>query len=171
MAAVNEPPIDPVRVRRARVARYASIGQRIGYSLFLVADTIQREGLPAYQPRGIVAAALLLAAPARAAEPKVVADVDRREADSLRERARALKAGHTGVVKIGATPPMIETVVTVQASATQVLQTNDARASVGDMSATSERYLVNPIRARILPAGGAINEMVLGQPQPVAVPK
>ena len=33
------------------------------------------------------------------------------EADSLRERARALKAGHTGVVKIGATPPMIETVL------------------------------------------------------------
>jgi hypothetical protein len=37
MAAVNEPPVDPVRVRRARVARYASIGQRVGYSLFLVA--------------------------------------------------------------------------------------------------------------------------------------
>ena len=33
------------------------------------------------------------------------------EADSLRERARALNAGHTGVIKIGATPPMIETVL------------------------------------------------------------
>src|SRR5437773_1602272 len=30
------------------------------------------------------------------------------EAQSLRERARALAAGHTGVIKIGATPPMIE---------------------------------------------------------------
>ena len=34
------------------------------------------------------------------------------DAQSLRERARALKAGHTGVIKIGATPPMIETVLT-----------------------------------------------------------
>jgi LysR family cyn operon transcriptional activator len=33
------------------------------------------------------------------------------EAESLRERARALKAGHTGVIKIGATPPMVETVL------------------------------------------------------------
>ena len=34
------------------------------------------------------------------------------DAQSLRERARALEAGHTGVIKIGATPPMIETVLT-----------------------------------------------------------
>jgi LysR family cyn operon transcriptional activator len=33
------------------------------------------------------------------------------DAQSLRERARALQAGHTGVIKIGATPPMIETVL------------------------------------------------------------
>jgi LysR family transcriptional regulator, cyn operon transcriptional activator len=33
-------------------------------------------------------------------------------AQSLRERACALKAGHAGVIKIGATPPMIETVLT-----------------------------------------------------------
>jgi DNA-binding transcriptional LysR family regulator len=32
-------------------------------------------------------------------------------AQSLQERARALKAGHTGVIKIGATPPMIEGVL------------------------------------------------------------
>lgn len=34
------------------------------------------------------------------------------DAQSLRERARALEAGHAGVIKIGATPPMIETVLT-----------------------------------------------------------
>jgi DNA-binding transcriptional LysR family regulator len=33
------------------------------------------------------------------------------DADSLRERARALKGGHAGRIKIGATPPMIETVL------------------------------------------------------------
>jgi len=33
------------------------------------------------------------------------------EAEALRERARALKAGHTGRIKVGATPPMIETVL------------------------------------------------------------
>jgi LysR family cyn operon transcriptional activator len=33
------------------------------------------------------------------------------EADSFRERARALKSGHAGQIKIGATPPMIETVL------------------------------------------------------------
>lgn len=33
------------------------------------------------------------------------------EADQLRERARALKAGHTGTIAIGATPPMIEVVL------------------------------------------------------------
>jgi LysR family cyn operon transcriptional activator len=32
-------------------------------------------------------------------------------AQSLRERARALKAGYTGLIKIGATPPMIEAVL------------------------------------------------------------
>ncbi len=34
------------------------------------------------------------------------------DAQSLRERARALQAGDTGLIKIGATPPMIETVLT-----------------------------------------------------------
>jgi hypothetical protein len=29
-----EPPVDPVRQRRARVARAVTIGQRIGYALF-----------------------------------------------------------------------------------------------------------------------------------------
>jgi LysR family transcriptional regulator, cyn operon transcriptional activator len=33
------------------------------------------------------------------------------EAQSLRERARALQSGQTGYIKIGATPPMIETVL------------------------------------------------------------
>jgi DNA-binding transcriptional LysR family regulator len=33
------------------------------------------------------------------------------EADSLRERARALKAGHAGIITVGATPPMIEVVL------------------------------------------------------------
>lgn len=33
------------------------------------------------------------------------------EAQSLRERARALQSGQTGQIKIGATPPMIETVL------------------------------------------------------------
>src|SRR5262245_57080560 len=33
------------------------------------------------------------------------------EADSFRERARALKSGHAGQLKIGATPPMIERVL------------------------------------------------------------
>src|SRR5262244_4563891 len=33
------------------------------------------------------------------------------EADAFRERARALKGGHTGQLKVGATPPMIETVL------------------------------------------------------------
>ncbi|RPI44171.1 MAG: LysR family transcriptional regulator [Hyphomicrobiaceae bacterium] len=33
------------------------------------------------------------------------------EADSLRDRARALRWGHSGQIKIGATPPMIETVL------------------------------------------------------------
>ena len=30
-------PVDPVRVRRAQVARLAALGQRIGYALFAVA--------------------------------------------------------------------------------------------------------------------------------------
>ncbi|MBU6330349.1 MAG: hypothetical protein KGR18_10415 [Acidobacteria bacterium] len=35
---MNDPsPIDPVRVRRARVARLASTAQRIGYAMFAVA--------------------------------------------------------------------------------------------------------------------------------------
>jgi len=37
MDGVNEPAPDPVRVRRAQIARLASIGQRAGYLLFGVA--------------------------------------------------------------------------------------------------------------------------------------
>src|SRR5262245_28920461 len=33
------------------------------------------------------------------------------DAEALGERARALKRGHSGQIKIGATPPMIETVL------------------------------------------------------------
>ena len=33
------------------------------------------------------------------------------EADAFRERARALKGGHTGQIRVGATPPMIETLL------------------------------------------------------------
>ena len=35
MSAV--PPIDPVRERRARIARWVALGQRVGYGLFLLA--------------------------------------------------------------------------------------------------------------------------------------
>jgi hypothetical protein len=31
------PPVDPVRERRARIARWVALGQRLGYGLFLVA--------------------------------------------------------------------------------------------------------------------------------------
>ena len=31
------PPVDPVRERRARIARWVALGQRIGYGLFLLA--------------------------------------------------------------------------------------------------------------------------------------
>src|SRR5687768_16211322 len=33
------------------------------------------------------------------------------EADALRERARALQSGQAGIVRIGATPPMVEVVL------------------------------------------------------------
>lgn len=38
MVAVNEP--DPVLVRRARIARLADLGQRIGYALFGLAIVV-----------------------------------------------------------------------------------------------------------------------------------
>jgi len=34
---VSSTPTDPVLARRARIARWVSLGQRVGYSLFLVA--------------------------------------------------------------------------------------------------------------------------------------
>ena len=34
---MSSTPIDPVLARRARIARWVSLGQRVGYSLFLVA--------------------------------------------------------------------------------------------------------------------------------------
>ena len=33
----EQPPVDPVRERRARIARWVSVGQRVGYGLFLAA--------------------------------------------------------------------------------------------------------------------------------------
>jgi hypothetical protein len=54
MVAMNEPPVDPVRVRRARVARFASIGQRVGYSLFFIAAVGFFVGLATGLSRGLV---------------------------------------------------------------------------------------------------------------------
>jgi membrane-bound ClpP family serine protease len=33
----TDPPVDPVRARRARIARWVALGQRVGYGLFLAA--------------------------------------------------------------------------------------------------------------------------------------
>jgi membrane-bound ClpP family serine protease len=33
----TDPPVDPVRERRARIARWVALGQRVGYGLFLAA--------------------------------------------------------------------------------------------------------------------------------------
>jgi hypothetical protein len=54
MVAVNEPNADPVRVRRARVARIASVGQRVGYLLFLAAAIGFFAGLATSFSRGLV---------------------------------------------------------------------------------------------------------------------
>jgi hypothetical protein len=60
MAAVSNapagagPPADPVRVRRAQVARFAKIGQRIGYLLFAVAAVAFFVALATQFPRALV---------------------------------------------------------------------------------------------------------------------
>lgn len=41
----SEPPTDPILVQRARAARLASLGQRIGYGLFSVAMVVFFYGL------------------------------------------------------------------------------------------------------------------------------
>jgi hypothetical protein len=60
---VNHPPepaADPVRLRRARAARAAELGQRTGYALFLLAVVLFAAGLasdfPAWAATGVVAA-------------------------------------------------------------------------------------------------------------------
>ena len=38
--AVNEPEPDPIRLRRARIARLTELGQRVGYALFGLAIVV-----------------------------------------------------------------------------------------------------------------------------------
>jgi hypothetical protein len=45
VAAVTTPPTDPVLVKRARIAKLVSIGQRLGYSLFGLAVVLFFVGL------------------------------------------------------------------------------------------------------------------------------
>jgi hypothetical protein len=54
MDPVNDPSPDPVRVRRAQVARLASIGQRAGYLLFAVALVTFFVGLATSFSGGVV---------------------------------------------------------------------------------------------------------------------
>lgn len=51
---MNEPSSDPVRVRRAQMARLASIGQRVGYLLFAVALVAFFVGLATTYSGGLV---------------------------------------------------------------------------------------------------------------------
>jgi cyanate permease len=54
---------DPVRVRRARVARLASLAQRVGYTLFLVAVVVFVVGFavgPSETTTTVVVAALVV---------------------------------------------------------------------------------------------------------------
>lgn len=53
-AGADPPPADPVRVRRARVARFAKIGQRVGYLLFAIAAIAFFIGLAAQFPVALV---------------------------------------------------------------------------------------------------------------------
>lgn len=45
MALVTTPPTDPVLVKRARIAKLVSLGQRVGYGLFAVAVVLFFIGL------------------------------------------------------------------------------------------------------------------------------
>ena len=54
MVAVSEPQPDPVRVRRAQIARLASLGQRIGYLLFGLAVVAFFVGLATTFSGGLV---------------------------------------------------------------------------------------------------------------------
>ena len=54
MVAVSEPKPDPVRVRRAQIARLASLGQRIGYLLFGLAVVAFFVGLATTFSGGLV---------------------------------------------------------------------------------------------------------------------
>jgi len=56
MVGVSEPNVDPVRVRRAQIARLASLGQRIGYLLFGLAVAAFFVGLATTFSGGLVLA-------------------------------------------------------------------------------------------------------------------
>ena len=54
IASVTAPPTDPVLVRRARIARAVSIGQRLGYALFGLATVAFFYGLATQYTPGLV---------------------------------------------------------------------------------------------------------------------
>jgi hypothetical protein len=53
-AGADPPRADPVRVRRARIARFAKIGQRVGYLLFALAAVAFFVGSAMQFPGGLV---------------------------------------------------------------------------------------------------------------------
>ena len=52
--------VDPVRARRAWVARLAAVGQRVGYGLFGLALVLFGVALATDLPRGLVAAVVAI---------------------------------------------------------------------------------------------------------------
>lgn len=90
MSAID-PPDDPVLVRRRRIARWADVGQRVGYSLFGFAVTLFVVAMLTDLPGALVTSiVVILALGSVVLAPAIVVSYGVRAADREdRERRRA----------------------------------------------------------------------------------
>ena len=81
-SAAVEPTDDPVRARRARIARLVALGQRIGYSLWLVAIVVFAVGAATrFRPAMVTVVIGCLAAGSALLAPSIVISYGVRAAD------------------------------------------------------------------------------------------
>jgi hypothetical protein len=90
-----EPDADPVLARRARIGRLVARGQKIGYSLWLVAIVVFVVGaMTTFRPAMVTVVMGCLAAGSALLAPSIVISYGVRAADRDERRGPSGRAGH-----------------------------------------------------------------------------
>ncbi len=95
VASRPEPDGDPVLIRRARIGRLVGLGQKIGYSLWLVAVVVFVAGaITTFRPAMVTVVIGCLGAGSALLAPSIVISYGVRAADRDERRSRFGTGGH-----------------------------------------------------------------------------